>query len=305
MDRSTFSRILVPLDGSRLAESAMPVAERLAIAFQGTIVLLHVVERAARSTVHGEPHLTDHAAADAYLRRLAADLQSRGLTVRTHAHDVREDNIAASIAHHGAEEHADLIVLCTHGTGGVRGLLSGSIAQQVLQQGTTPVLLVRPAASGTVTAFAPRMILAPLDATAAGEAALGPAATLAAKLGARLHLVMVVATRGTVRGDRAAAATLLPSATRLLLDIEEEQAAAYLQRLAEQLGARGIMVETEVRRGDTVAELAGDAAEHDIGLVVAATHGRAGLQAIWTGSVAARLLKRTGAPVLLLRTIEK
>jgi nucleotide-binding universal stress UspA family protein len=303
---ATFARLLVPLDGSRLAEAALPAAERLAAAFGAEVALLHVVERAARPSVHGDRHLTDRAAAEAYLAGMVEDLRSRGVTATAHVHDVPQDDVAASIAAHGAEGTADLIVLCTHGRGGVRGFLWGGIAQQAFRQGSTPVLLVRaPAAGAPAPAFDPTTILVALDATAAAEAALPIAATLAAKLGARLHLTMVVATMGTLRDDRRAASLLLPSATRAILDMEETQAATYLDGLSTELRAAGIQTETEVRRGDPVEELAGETLEHHAGLVVAATHGRAGLQAVWTGSTVARLLGRTSAPVLLLRIVEQ
>lgn len=137
-----FTRILVSLDGSALAEAVLPVVERLATAFGATLVLVHVPERGAPATVHGEPHLTDPAAAAAYLDGAAEQLRARGIAVETHVREAREGDVAASIADHGANEQADLIVLCTHGRGGLRGFLWGSIAQQVLQRGTTPVLLV-------------------------------------------------------------------------------------------------------------------------------------------------------------------
>jgi nucleotide-binding universal stress UspA family protein len=301
----SLARLLVPLDGSRLAEATLPAAERLATAFGAGVVLLHVLERGARSTVHGDRHLTDRATAEQYLRGIADDLRSRGLAVSFHVHDVPQGDVAASVAEHGAQEPADLIVLCTHGRGGVRDFLWGGIAQQVLRRGTTPVLLVRAPAAGTpAPAFAPETILVALDATAAAEAALPVAATLAAKLGARLHLTVVVATLATVRDDRRAASLLMPIATRAILDLEQGQAATYLDGLAGDLRTAGIAVETEVRRGDAAEELAGDASEHRAGLVVAATHGRAGLQAIWAGGTVARLLGRTSAPVLLLRIVE-
>ncbi|HZQ97794.1 MAG TPA: universal stress protein [Chloroflexota bacterium] len=300
-----FSRLLVPLDGSPLAEAALPVAERLAKALDATLVLLHVVERKAPATVHGHRHLTEQSGAQAYLEETAAALRHRGVKVEVHVHDVPEPDVAQSIASHGDDERADLIVLCTHGFGGVRDFVFGSIAQQVLQRGTTPVLLVRvPRRGEPAREFAPRTILVALDATADAEAALAPAAALAKALGAKLRLAMVVATQATMRGDRAPAAMLMPSAARAILDAEEERADAYLEGLAQPIEAAGARVETEVRRGDAASELASGAAAEDVGLIVAATHGRAGLQAIWAGSTVARLLKRTTAPILLLRTVD-
>ncbi len=301
-----FGRMLVPLDGSPMAEAVLPVAERIAALLGGTLVLLHVIEIGASPTIHGQRHLTTEAEAQRYLDALAVGMRSRGVACETHVHAVPEGDVADSVAGHGAEEHTDLIVLCTHGSGGVRELVFGSIAQQVLQRGTVPVLLVRaPAADVPAAPFAPRIILVPLDGTSAGELALAPAGTLAHALGATLHLTLVVATQGTIRGNRSAVATLLPSATRALLEAEVAQGEAYLDAEATALRAQGLQVETEVRRGRASDELATETVEHSIGLVVAATHGRAGLSAIWAGSVAAGLLARTAAPVLLLRRWDK
>ena len=127
---------------------------------------------------------------------------------------------------------------------------------------------------------------------------------MAGHVGAALHLVMVVATLGTVRGERQALAQALPLATRAELDLEGEDARRYLDEVADRLRAGGTAVTAEVRRGDTLSALADEAAEAGVGLVVMATHGRAGVQAIWAGSVATRLLARTHVPLLLLRMIE-
>ncbi len=300
-----FTRLLVPLDGSHLGEAVLPLVERLAAACGATLVLLHVVEHAAPADVHGERHLTTAPEAAVYLEMVADRLRARGLAVETHAHDIPEGDVARSIVAHREEERADLIVLCTHGRGRVRDLIFGRIAQQVLRRGATPVLLVRPGDDGGAPAFEPRRVLVPLDGTAAAEVALPPARALAVALHAGLHLVIVVATRGTMRGDRQAVATLLPSAARAALDLEHEDALTYLDGLADGLRTADLAVTTEVRRGDVAPALADEAAEPGVGLVVVATHGRAGLQAIWAGSVVAQLLARTRAPILLLRSIER
>ena len=115
---------------------------------------------------------------------------------------------------------------------------------------------------------------------------------------------MVVPTWGTVQGERQALAQVLPTTTRVVLDLEEEEARLYLELVAQRLRASGVTVTTEVRRGATPVALADEAAEPGVGLVVVATHGRVGVQAIWVGSVTARLLARTHAPLLLLRMID-
>src|SRR5581483_5223579 len=128
--------------------------------------LLHVTERAAPATVHGERHLQSEEEAVEYLRQVAERLCALGIEAETHAQ----------------EDHAGLILLCTHGSGGIRDLLFGSIAQQVLKRGATPVLLARPAPDGSAPPFDPHRLLVPLDGTAAAEAALGPAEDLSRRL---------------------------------------------------------------------------------------------------------------------------
>jgi nucleotide-binding universal stress UspA family protein len=299
-------RILVPLDGSRLAEAALPIAARLAQVTGATISLLHVIEQDAPSTVHGERHLDDTTEAEAYLDELARELRSAGRVVDLHVHEVPVGNVARSIADHADEERSDLIVISTHGSGGLRRTLWGSIAQRVLQLSHRPVLFVR-SQSGATTAqepFTPATIMVPLDGTLPSEAALPLAVTLARALDAQLRLVLVVPTLETVTREEQPQATFLPGTTRILLQAQQEQAAAYLEDLATRLQSTGVACLPEVRRGAPLSELAADTAEHADGLVIAASHGRAGLQSIWSTSVASRLLRRTDAPVLLVPIVE-
>lgn len=286
-----------------MAESALPIATAIADACGASITLLHLVERGAPGQVHGERHLTGAGEANVYLSDVARRLAAEGRNVDTHTHEVPVGNVAESIASHAEEHGTDLIVMSTHGAGGMRDVIWGSIAQQVLQRTTLPILLTR-AGRDSSQAFAPRTIMVPLDATAAAEGAIGPAEGLARCLGARIRLVIVVATPETVPGQWRPTATMLPTGTRELLDVQVKQANVYLERLVKQIQSSGAEATMEVRRGDAVTELATDTGEHGDGLVVVATHGRAGLQAIWSPSVAARLLTRTRAPVLLVRIVD-
>ena len=295
-------RLLVPLDGSQLAEAALPIAAQLADACGATIALLHVIEQHAPSSIHGKHHLVNRADAEAYLAQLARQLAEEGRPVGFHVHEAPVGNVARSIATHAEEQESDLVVLSTHGAGGLREVLWGSIAQRVLQLSHRPMVLVR--ARWVTPLFTSRTIMVPLDGTATAEAALPLASALARGFGAHVRLVMVVPTPKTATGDQLPRATFLPNTTRLLLDVQEEQAIGYLEHLAALMRLTGVPTFAEVRRGAPVAQLAADTTEHADGLVVAATHGRAGLEAIWSPSVAAGLLKRTSAPVLLVPIVE-
>jgi nucleotide-binding universal stress UspA family protein len=292
-----FKRILVPLDGSRLAEAVLPSAFAVAERCGSTVMLLHVLEHNAPDTVHGEPHLSDITSAHRYLAEVAERYQESSVPTESHVHENLEHNVARSIAEHAAELAVDLIALATHGSGGLRGFLFGSIAQQALRQTSVPVLLVRPESSGTQHDSFQR-ILVPLDGTPQAQFALPVAVMLATAAHAALHLVRVVPTVGTISSS-SGAATFSPSATAALLDIEGEEAEGALSDLRSEIPSE-VQVTQEVRRGDVVDELLEGVERAGSDLIVMSTHGRAGLDGLWTGSVASRLIGRLSRPVILV-----
>ncbi len=292
-----FTRILVPLDGSSLAESVLPAAYAVAERCGATITLLHVMEHNAPQTVHGEPHIGDTEQAHRYLREVGDRYQEGSVPTELHVHENKEHNVPRSIAEHVAELHVDLIALATHGSGGLRGFLFGSIAQQALRQTTVPVLLVRPE-TGEVPSGGFKRIVVPLDGTPQAHHALPVAVMLAVASVAALHLVRVVPTVSTIPSS-SGAATFSPSATAALLDIEGEEANTALSALRAEIPSSVPMTQ-EVRRGDVVEELLAGVEHVNADLVVMSTHGRAGVEGLWTGSVASRLIGRLTRPVILV-----
>lgn len=294
-----FRHLLVPLDGSRLAESALPAAGALASRLPARMTLLHVLESAPPQSVHGDRHLGRAAEADAYLHGAADWLQVRGVQAETVVLPQAGD-VAATIAACGRATGADLIVIATHGRSGVRGLLYGRVAQQVLQRGDVPVLLIPSSEHGPDQPFVCHTILVPLDGSATAERALPAASTVAGACGAVVLLMWVVPTVDTVSGERAAAARLMPSAAAALLDEEAAEAMRYLGQAAEGLGRRDLLVMPVVERGDPVRVLLDAAARRGADVIVMATHGRSGVGAAWAGSVASRIVGAVGRPVLLV-----
>jgi nucleotide-binding universal stress UspA family protein len=292
-----FKRILVPLDGSRLAEAVLPLAVALGKCLDAKIMLLHIIEEHAPHTVHGEPHLTSTQDADSYLVDIA-QRYTNDVQFEQHVHGTEEHDVAHSIAAHATELGADMVALCTHGRSGPRRVVWGSIAQQVLRRVSAPVLLVRPQMP-VVTSV--NTLLIPLDGTPSAETALPAASEIARACDAQLYLVNVVPTVETVTGDLQAAARLTPLSTAATLNVEEEQSKNYLEQTAERLRSEGIRANALVRRGDTVPSLAEATQEAQADLVVIATHGRAGLEAMWAGSVTATLIGKVTKPVLMIR----
>jgi nucleotide-binding universal stress UspA family protein len=294
-------RFLVPLDGSHLAESVLPVVQHVASRFHAQLTLLHIVEQHPPAVIHGEPHLTGVAQAQAYLEEIAIKLRSSDISVEIHVHQEKEDDVAHSIVQHSQELNADLVIMCTHGQGGLRELLFGSKAQQALQQGTQSILLLFPREDASALSFKLQRILVPLDGTTAHEPALPMAITIARAFGAELDLVLVIPTLATLSREQAVSGLLLPSTTRALLDLSQQDAADYLEQAAARCQAEGVVAHAEVSRGDIVPVVLGLAERLNVDLIVLASHGRTGLDALFTGSVASRIAGRRIRPLLLVR----
>jgi nucleotide-binding universal stress UspA family protein len=294
-------RFLVPLDGSRLAESVLPVVQYVASRFHAQVTLLHIVEQHPPAVIHGERHLAGVAQAQAYLEEIAIRLRSPDVPVEIHVHQEKEDNVAHSIVQHSQELNADLVIMCTHGHGGLQELLFGSKAQQALQQGTRSILLLFPREDDSVLPFKLQRILVPLDGTTAHEPALPMAITIARTFGAELHLMLVIPTLATLSGDQVVSGLLLPSTTRAILDLSQQDAVDYLEQAIARCHAEGVVAHAEVPRGNIVPVVLGLAERLNVDLIVLASHGRTGLDALFTGSVASRIAGRRIRPLLLVR----
>lgn len=137
-----YAKILVPLDGSAVAEAILPEAEKVAIAFKSTISLLRV---AYAPTVPGtdptEAQVAVVQEAEEYLHGIEQRLQAKGFSVDSH---VRYGDEAEEILDHCTQHHdIDLIAMSTHGRSGVKRWILGSVAEKVLRHATKPIFLVR------------------------------------------------------------------------------------------------------------------------------------------------------------------
>lgn len=295
-----FKNLLIPLDGSRLAEAALAPAVFLAQHLHASVILIHIIERNAPKAIHGDLHLTNTEEACAYLETIAAQSFPITTGVEKHVHSEEVRNVARSIVEHAGEYGPDLIVLTTHGRSGWRDWVVGSIAQQVITLGKTPVLLAKPelGAAGAAPTF--RHFLVALDGDPAHESGLPIAAGLAQATGASLTLLHVVGTMSTLPGEQAAAGRLLPGATAALLEMKVQAAGEYLQGRAVPWRAAGLAVACQVKRGEPALEIVGAARENGCDLIVLGTHGKAGLNAFWANSVGAKTIPLTDIPLLLV-----
>jgi nucleotide-binding universal stress UspA family protein len=141
-----YEKVLVPLDGSELAECVLPQVRNLAReGVVGEIILLNVVEVPSVWVAEGLDFISlknsQIAAKQKYLAELQAKLSSEGMKVNA---EVLEGETAHSISEYAKENHVDLIVIATHGYKGIKRVVFGSVAMRVLHDAHVPVLLIRP-----------------------------------------------------------------------------------------------------------------------------------------------------------------
>ena len=230
-----------------------------------------------------------------YLREQAAQLTARGFAVDTR---LSYGGAAERILEESAAREAALIVMATHGRGGLGRLVFGGVAEAVLRRTTIPLLLVRAWADEAVPpplAAQPRFLV-PLDGSAFAEEALPVAVNLAQSLGGALVLLHAVSPFEAVPfGEYAPVPYPDTTAER------EEAARRYLQDLVVRSATGGCAVQLDIRLDAPTVAIAEAAREHDVALVVMATHGRGALGRLALGSVADATLRHTRAPLLLIR----
>lgn len=288
--------ILVPLDGSEFAERAVPFAAYLARRADAEIALLRAVQ--ARTFPGADP--TDAEVkvtqeAEAALDRVAASLRQQGIAASTH---VYYDSATSALTDALRAQHPDLVVMSTHGRSGIGRWLYGSVAEHVLHHATMPVLLVPARCRREWKPDAIGPVVVGLDGSPLAEAALAPAAQLAAWLDTELVLAEVIEPIVPVVTDGAA---YVPP-----VDEEAELAAArqYLDSLTRdtRLGGHKASVVTMV--GDPATLLVRIADERGAAAIALATHGRTGLARLVLGSVAVATLQRADVPLLVYRPVE-
>jgi nucleotide-binding universal stress UspA family protein len=311
-------QILVPLDGSLLAESVIPYAVELARAQGDALHLLRVITPATvapslawpmPAPVNIERWLeADRQAARDYLNLLGNQIHAAEVKVQT---TVAEGNPAEIIIGltRSKVSTIDTIAMATHGRRGVERWVLGSVAEKVLHAAPVPLLLVRGTPSDTPPEVGPpyhqlvfdrsyRRIIVPLDGSDLAEQALEEARLLANALVATLVLVAVVPFWDDVGLSEPG---VLPSWTIDGQQHLREYAAQYLESVAAPLRDSGLTVQTHWVDGDPPEAIAATAERESADLIVMATHGRSGFSRLWLGSVATQVVRRASVPVLMIR----
>jgi nucleotide-binding universal stress UspA family protein len=311
-----FKRILVPLDGSELAERAVPVAAQIARASGGSILLFGVVTAPIEygssfvpASSYGWGMEQDELKrVSEYLQQTASLPLLEGVPVETQA---MAEAVAPAILTAERTYQADLVIMSSHGYTGVKRWVLGSVAQKVARHSSAPVLVLR-ADGAIVTADQPQRVLVPLDGSPLAEAALEPAMQLAAALSGtapgELHLLRVITVPST-SGKFGGGASL--DFERTVLAEEKQAAHTYLQALEQQLRksmpapmqlTTSIVVDNDIAAAIIYAgEPAGATGDKAYAAIAMATHGRSGIRHWTLGSITERVLGTTRLPLLIVR----
>lgn len=301
-----FGKIVVPLDGSDLAEQIMPYAAGLAGALGVPVQLLHVVEPAlldaANTDELSQPVYLDQVLqhqedwARSYLLGVAELLRADGAQVDVNVARGLPEEAIVEAAQSGGRH---LVAMATHGRTGLERLVMGSVADKVLHRCTVPLLLFRPKPGRTCPARLPRTIIVPLDGSDLGDQALPLAGVLARGLGGRVLLVHVVSVYAL------ALPVAIGGAGQQMVSGAEAETRMYLDQRVHSLCLERVDADSLLLEGDVAPELIKLASSTPDTLVVMSTHGRSGIPRMVLGSVADEVVRRSGVPVLVVRPVHR
>lgn len=285
--------ILLPLDGSRLADRAVPYASALARRAGRRLILVRAAQAHTLPGVDpSDAQIACTSRAEHDLEAAAARLRAEGVEAEAH---VYYDDPVHAILDAAHRHQAGLIVMSTHGRSGLGRMVYGSVADNVLRHAEAPVLLLPPTVDQPWPQDRPLTVLVPLDGSELAEEALRSAEILAEVFGARLHLVRIIEPPSyPLYGD---GYVYIPYDE----DVERTDARLYLQELVDRLTREGKEARKQVAIGRPDLLIPTIAQEQQADVIAMATHGRGGLARLVMGSIATGTLQRTHVPLLLTR----
>lgn len=303
-----YKKILVPLDGSKLAEIVLPYAGELAGRLNLEAIMLHVcnpeqgeflpmhqayVEKAAEIVRH-QIEETRHRTNQATARPEGEVPETRGELAVGHP--------AEEILRYAEENQVDLLLMATHGRSGVKRWALGGVAEKVLRASKIPIWLVPAGVSEEVVhnQRLTRTMLVPLDGSELAESVLPHVEVLSKQQGAETMDIVLLSV---------CEPTLLPSYYPLAIPLNPEDHAAkckqankqYLAKIEKRLKKAGLRVRSEVLMGKPAETIVDCANTTRSNLIVMATHGRSGPSRWVYGSVAEKVLHGVAVPIFLVR----
>lgn len=279
-----YRTLLVPLDGSELAEQALPYVREIAEGFRSDVTLLTVCS-------FGDP--LKHVLVE-YLERKAEKLRVSNVKVTA---TCIEGEAASSILDFADKNKIGLVVISTHGKGGISRWSLGSIATKVVQSSHIPVFLVRssPQAEAAVKL---KKIAAALDGSRFAEAIIPHLEAFAKSLGSEIVLLEVLE---PIKVPQLGAFEDWGKVERDVFAKLEREAERYLEKRKATLQSKGINVTAKLLQGKPADAILQHVVDAGIDLVALTTHGFSGIAKWAYGSVASRIIEASTKPILLVR----
>jgi nucleotide-binding universal stress UspA family protein len=281
-----YERILVPLDGSELAEQVIPYVEELTRKLNSEVILITAYL----------PGTCPEPAFEAYVEKKANELQGSGIKA---SWKVVQGDAAIEILNFAEKHGVGLIVISTHGRTGISHWPLGSIASKVIQRSHIPVFLVRSSQLATTAADKKlQKILVTLDGSLFAEAIVPYVESLAKAMSSEVVLARVVE---PVRLPHLAAYREREKYEQEYMAKLEREAGRYLNKKKSTLRAKGVKVSSALRQGKPAETIIQYAEDKSVNLIALTTHGFSGITKWAYGSVASRIIEGSSKPVLLVR----
>ena len=284
-----YKRILVSLDGSELAEGALPYAERVAIRLHSEVILLTVcapgdwLERPLR----------------AYLEKRAGELSSLGIKASAL---VVQGNVAHEILDFAEKNDINLIIISTHGHTGPSIWPLGGVTNKILQKSRLPILLISSRELETVLREKElRKILVPLDGSQFAEAIVPHVEDLVKGMGNEVILIRVIEPVQIPDVVRYTAGFDEQKYEKEFTSKAEREAKRYLSKKESALRNKGVKVSSTSLLGMPAQTILQYAEDNSVSLIALSTHGFSGITRWAYGSVASKIIESSSKPVLLVR----
>lgn len=297
-----FRKIVIPLDGSPLAESVIDHIQRFAPPPTAKLILVSVLETYRYGMASNDLSAVDimqyvREGTETYLKQQHERLEQLGYETTMF---LSEGDAAQGILDVADSEDADTIAMTTHGRSGIARWAMGSIAERVTHNAKRPLFLTR-AETVALPRAEMQTVIVTLDGTELAEQALGPAREIAKMLDAELLLLRVTphledAERKQLFGNDAAAQGAMGK--------WQQKAEAYQAHMVSQLEAEGVRVRSSIVAGEPEQAIAEATVAENAAILVMGTHGRIGFDRLLHGSVANAVVRNVTCPLLLVRADE-
>jgi nucleotide-binding universal stress UspA family protein len=287
-----YQKILVPLDGSDLAEKALTYAKTVSKLKNSEVILFAI-------SITNEGGRRDRLL-KSYLDISAKSLESQGVKVST---DVAYGEAAEEIIEYSEKNKIDLIIISTHGYSGIKRWMLGSTTQKVLYSTCTPILLIKSKAP-EISKAEFQKILVPLDGSTFSEATFPFLEELAK--GTKTNIILLGVCEPPVvpsYGSKPINPTWEKYRDTLWAD-SQKQVTEYLEKTKDALEKNGLQIEPRIIKetdGKVAKSIIKVARDEEVDLIAIATHGHTGASRWVYGSVANRIVEESAEPILLIR----